>query len=131
MVIKLKRGATKIFAIGFKDWVELRIAEKPPKKVCTVFKKSYKVKEGKWIEPTGGRDYWGHYELVPKTKRLKITNIAYVGGRVIHVMKDRRFKIMVGPKLKKGEIYELLPYEAEFLLDYLVGSSHGKIKVVK
>lgn len=96
----------KLYAIGLKGWVEIRRARTPPRPRIT--KTSYETKVRRplgyleWVD--AGRPESGCV-LVPKEVTLKVTH--FVGGRVLKVVKRRRFSQMIGMSPKVGELLEI------------------------
>ncbi len=98
----------KLYAIGLKGWVEVRKARTPPRPRIT--QTEVKGKERKfldyseWVEQ--GRPADG-CKLVEKVLTLKVVH--FVGGRVLKVVKKRRFSQIVGMSPKVGEMMEIPP----------------------
>lgn len=107
----------RVFAIGFKDQVELRSATAPPKRSESSFQKV--VQEGRTVRET--IDQWPGYQfiykMVPRT--LTITTTTYRGGKVLGTMRTRKFQRLLHASVSNGGIMELLPDQADLILKEL------------
>ena len=108
----------RVFAIGLKNYIELRVAHQPPKKIVTKFEKPVQVKvyEGSWN--------WGDtpkFKIVDK--QLKIVTTFYTGGRVLCIITRRKFLSLTDfrwtspVRVRTGEMKELPPWSAQAFLD--------------
>lgn len=109
---------TRVFAIGMKHYVELRVAHQPPKKIVTKFEKPVKMRI---YEPWDSWTSTGIFEIVDK--QLKIVTIYYMGGKTLCTIKRRKFLSLTDfrwtspVRVKTGEMKELPPWLAQMLLD--------------
>ena len=105
----------KLYAIGFKSWVEIRSASKPPWAETTSFDKSYFTKV--IVNPTAEqyREYYDAPRLVkypmPRfenvERTLKLRQTIYIGGRVVAVVKSDKLRVVLGFAVGKGKRYLL------------------------
>lgn len=93
----------RAFAVGFKDQVEIRIAESPPKEV-----KSQVVRK---LTPQKRPPYWDDYldgKWQGGKNKMTISSIIHTGGRVVNVITSRMFKSRTGlHPPKHGEMIEI------------------------
>lgn len=106
----------KYYAIGLtKEWVQLRIADKPPNA-----HKSEVVKAIK--ERVEDFDYYHSYYRPPKFKTLsrdfKLSVTYHVGGKVLCTVKAGKFRQLTYLRLKVGEMRELTDVKAKRVLEH-------------
>ena len=116
--------AKKLYAIGFKDWVEIRAADKPPRGEVTQISKPG-AKDKQIIGYQIGTEN-GHYKVMPVYQDIdtpmKIKIIAYIGGRVVEVIPRRKFTGICGP-CANGKRREL----TQGWIRYLVAAGYKKL----
>lgn len=132
----------RYFAVGFKGWVEVRQAKKPPKKV-----ESEVEREGERsirVGPTYHElmEYYqkmnvyykecatlrvkreAPYPIPPsypegstrvEKQKQKLSNIVYEGGRVVGQITTRTFSRLLGIMVKVGVMVELQPEQFQLL----------------
>ena len=103
----------RIWAVGFKGWVEFRSSDKPPKLHTTEISKPIKVRESK-PNPTFWADYSNGinspiYTTKTVSKQLKIKTTVYTGGKVLGCIKSARFARLFNITVRKDGLLELTP----------------------
>ena len=108
----------RVFVIGLKNYIELRVAHQPPKKIVTKFEKPVTVKV---YEPCWNfRGDPPRFKIV--NKQLKIVTTFYMGGRVLCIIKRKKFivltkRVVDTVRVKTGAMKELPPWLAQAFLD--------------
>lgn len=104
-----KVASRRYFAIGLKNWVQIRVAMKPPKAVTTCSTTTIQSRQLKWILPDRrGEPYGGHYEEVIEPKELKLEMTVYEGGRTLVTIPLARFIRLFKASLREGCLMELM-----------------------
>ncbi len=80
----------RAFAVGFKDMVEIRIAESPPTEHTSQVRRKLEASK----PPPAWDPYFDGVWKVPKYFILKTT--IHKGGRVVNVVSSRSFKYKTG-----------------------------------
>lgn len=104
-----------IYAVGFKNWVELREADKAPKAIVSTA--SVKTEGGGGL----GTPYFdreaGFVKYRKVSKVMKIKSIIFEGGKVLTAIPSSRFSYTLGMTLAAGKTMLLTPEWAKTLLD--------------
>lgn len=83
----------RLFAIGMKKWVELRVADEPPKREASSFSKEVEV-------PT-----YSYYHTVKK--RIRFNVVIYEGGKVLCTIPRQKWERNTSLKVRKGKMVEV------------------------
>lgn len=106
----------KIWAVGMKEWVELRESKDPPKcKISSGKTSSHKEVQSFPVYDENGR--WTG-RRVKKTIRAELTMkmTTFEGGKVKATLKRRSFMDRTNISLKEGDIKEVPPDLAKILI---------------
>lgn len=79
-----------LYALGLKQWVEIRAARRPPK--ALISKVKFTAVESGWIDGT----------YTPAT--TWITQMAFKGGKYVASIRKRRFSALTGLKVPIGSV---------------------------
>lgn len=109
----------KIYAIGFKNWVELRAYEKPPVPEVSEFKKitKEKIQNYDWTKDPP-KLIWKEIEIP-----WHIKTTIYSGGKVIYTLRSGKLKYL-GAYVKDGGCVEL----NKLTIQVLVSKGYDKLK---
>jgi len=93
----------KVYAIGMKGWVELRLAAKPPSPDTSEAVVTYTRKQ---------LDYAEYYASGVPTykeilKKLKMKDVTFRGGKVVGMVTNRVFSNLTKVSIRKDGILEL------------------------
>lgn len=106
--------ALKLYALGHKQWVEVRRGRVKPTLSVSTRKHTLNLNEDErqeWLDD--------HYTNPPRTTTLK--QIVIKGGKFLTSMKTRRFKSVTGLSIKQGQVVELSSSLAATVLKGLNG----------
>lgn len=106
------------YAIGIKNYVELRKAQAAPKAEISSFKKKLKIYQQDWGRPP---DY---QKLVSKTMTFK--NVIHIGGKVIGAIPIKKFKELTGMIVSDGEVHQLSKEKAEAIIAGMLRVQEGQ-----
>lgn len=113
-MMKLRKDC-QLYALGMKNWVELRVGKKPPKATVSTCSKTIQITQpaGYTYMPLLRADgtLYG-YQRVPTesglaTKKIILKTTTWDGGRVIGSVTDRRFRILAGLVCRNGTCVEV------------------------
>jgi hypothetical protein len=119
----MEKSSKKLYAIGFRRWVELRSALAPPRIEVSQVEKPLKIRV--WEEPTAAeytrfysqaRAYYARErrtcpkypkgKFIDKSIKFTLKSVVYIGGRPIVTVNSRRFARWVR-NVKNGEMLKL------------------------
>ena len=93
----------RVFAIGFKAWVELRTAKEPPKAEVSEVKIPYKDTIRDRVN--------GGTKVVNKSYRIRVVH--HDGGKVVSTLPSGKFAGQTGIYIAEGEMVELTAAQAK------------------
>lgn len=106
--------STRYWAIGFKDWTEIRSSPKPLIKHKSEHTREVPVPD--YSTATWDRNGVAHYErYIPRKYKISVTN--YVGGKVLGTLRTRSFIGYLGFGVGMGDIGELSAEQFKVLVD--------------
>lgn len=106
------------FAIGFKNWVELRVASVPPKKEDSTAKRTIEYEET-------GFDPKGKMTKIQVKKPVTIKACYYSGGKVVGVYPNTTFYHLTGINVLDGQMSSVGPKLVTLLKDW--SKRHGGV----
>lgn len=82
------------WAVGLKDWVEVRSASTQPHKHISYLP----ITQTKLIPEETGLDAWGYqrFRAVKKTVTKKLTHVSFSGGKVVETLSREKFRRKYG-----------------------------------
>lgn len=104
-------GATHLWAVGMKGWVEIRSAPSPPRKKVSETIKKIQYRDTRPVFYPRAQDGWGEYRSSNKLVRrdLKLTVTTFSGGRVCATLKADTFARHTKVRVGSGGLIELTP----------------------
>lgn len=111
----------RVYALGMKGWVELREADVAPKLHASEINqpavKQKVYKQGYWTNGPNGLDEYTPARFIYVSKRMKIKNIIFTGGKPLNSLKTRRFAALTKISIRAGGIVELSPEHIRVLTE--------------
>ncbi len=108
--------SSKIWAVGMRDWVELRESKDAPRPKVSSAKKSLE-KETIRIPIYDDRGMWtGRRETKTTASSLVMKMVTFDGGKVKATLKRRSFTERTGIPLREGDVREVPPDLANILI---------------
>jgi hypothetical protein len=106
---------TRYFAIGLRDWVEIRSAQSPPRERTTHFTVKQKVARTRRI----GTDIWGYgqYLFTEEEVKKKAPYTIFQGGTCLATLKKRRLARKWGVSVPGNSCIELTAEQAVAILE--------------
>ena len=104
----------RVWAVGMKNWIEIRSSPKPLRGIESILKKPYTISDYKWVPYYDYRT--GIFEPIDIVEVATLKQIVYLGGRVICRIKRVSKKFPQVLKVRNGKVKEIgEPFAALFL----------------
>lgn len=107
----IPKQPSRVFAVAFKDYIELRKSTKPPMVKTSVLTKNrtYDEPYARWeVDPEA--PWIGHYVAEQRTEKIKIPIFTFCGGRTVgQTIRRRTFAKWTGHLLQPGTVWEINP----------------------
>lgn len=105
----------KIWAVGLKEWVQLRESKEAPRAIPTeASRPSVEVSRTPIYSPSGA--WTGRMKSRKVKKEFTIKIVAFEGGKVKATLKRRSFTEKTGISIKEGDVREVPPSIANVLI---------------